>query len=85
MIKLIKIIIITTSSDFNFINIIIFAILVYISFSIDKNVKGNSSNASLVNLFYPCLPLPPPWPPPDEPLCDEKLPPPLLDDDSTLV
>ena len=33
------------------INIIICAILVYISFSIDKNVKGNSSNASLVNLF----------------------------------
>ena len=34
------------------INIIICAILVYISFSIDKNVKGNSSNASLVNLFF---------------------------------
>ena len=33
------------------INIIICAILVYISFSIDKNVKGKSSNASLVNLF----------------------------------
>lgn len=36
---------------FAVINIIICAILVYISFSIDKNVKGNSSNASLVNLF----------------------------------
>lgn len=36
---------------FAVINIIICAVLVYISFSIDKNVNGNSSNASLVNLF----------------------------------